>query len=240
MAGRSRGLPVVSACSHMRNLDDPYIGWRQPLPELSLEAGTTALLVIDMQYADASMDHGMMAYRRSIGQIAGLDYFAERLGVIVPNIARLQAACRAAGVDVIFTRIQGMTASGRDRGGAHRDLKIACPPGSKDAEILAEIAPHEDEMVFNKTAGSSFNGTNLHYVLGNMGIKNLIMVGVMTSGCVESAARDAKDLGYGVIVVDDACATWAEDMQQASLRVMGEVFAKIKSTAQILDGLASS
>lgn len=224
----------------MANLDDPYIGWRQPLPELTLRAGTTALLVIDMQYADASMDHGIMAHRRAVGQLAGLDYFAEQLGIIVPNIQRLQAACREAGIEVIFTRIQSMSASGRDRGGAHRDLKIACPPGSKDAQILEEIAPLEDELVFSKTAGSSFNGTTLHYVLGNMGIENLVMVGVMTSGCVESAARDAKDLGYGVIVVADACATWAEDMQRASLRVMGEVFAKIKSTADVLTAIAAA
>jgi nicotinamidase-related amidase len=224
----------------MFNLDDPYIGWRQPLPELTLRAGTTALLVIDMQYADASMDHGIMAHRRAIGQLAGLDYYAEQLGVIVPNIQRLQAACREAGIEVIFTRIQSMSASGRDRGGAHRDLKIACPPGSKDAQILEEIAPLDDELVFSKTAGSSFNGTTLDYVLGNMGIKNLVMVGVMTSGCVESAARDAKDLGYGVIVVADACATWADDMQRASLRVMGEVFAKIKSTADVLAAIAAA
>jgi nicotinamidase-related amidase len=193
-----------------------------------------------MQYADASMDHGIMAHRRAIGQLAGLDYYAEQLGVIVPNIQRLQAACREAGIEVIFTRIQSMSASGRDRGGAHRDLKIACPPGSKDAQILEEIAPLDDELVFSKTAGSSFNGTTLDYVLGNMGIKNLVMVGVMTSGCVESAARDAKDLGYGVIVVADACATWADDMQRASLRVMGEVFAKIKSTADVLAAIAAA
>lgn len=224
----------------MYNLDDPYIGWRQPLPELTLGGGTTALLVIDMQYADASMEHGIMAHRRQVGQLAGLDYFAERLGVIVPNIQRLQAACRGAGVEVIFTRIQSMSASGRDRGGAHRDLKIACPPGSKDAEILAEIAPLHDELVFSKTAGSSFNGTTLHYVLGNMGIKNLVLVGVMTSGCVESAARDAKDLGYGVIVVEDACATWSEEMQRASVRVLGEVFAKIKTTAEVLAAIEAA
>ena len=59
----------------------------------------------------------------------------------------------------------------------------------------------------------------------------------MTSGCVESAARDAKDLGYGGIVVDDACATWSEEMHQAALRVMGEVFAKIKTTDQVLAAL---
>lgn len=218
----------------MIDKNDAYIGWRQPLSELDLRSGATALLVIDMQYADAHMEHGIMAKRRAMGQLKGLDYFEGRLRTIIPNIQRLQSAFRERSIEVVFTRIQSKTKDGRDRGGAHKDLEIFCPPGSKDAEILEELAPLGDELIFSKTTGSVFNGTNIHYVLTNMGIKNLVMVGVMTSGCVESAARDAKDLGYGVIVVDDACATWTDDMHQAALRVMGEVFAKIKTTDQVL------
>jgi ureidoacrylate peracid hydrolase len=64
------------------------------------------------------------------------------------------------------------------------------------------------------------------------------MVGVMTGGCVESAARDAKDLGYRVLVVDDACATWTREMHEFALRVMDEVFAKIKTTDEVLGMLS--
>jgi nicotinamidase-related amidase len=224
----------------MRDKHDPYIGWRRPLPELRLEPGTTALLVIDMQYADAHMEHGMMARRQAMGHLVGLDYFEDRLCTIVPNIRRLQTAFRQRGIEVVFARIQSRTRDGRDRGGAHKDLDILCPPGSKEAEILEELAPVGDEMVFSKTTGSVFNGTNIHFVLSNMGIRNLVMVGVMTSGCVESAARDAKDLGYRVVVVDDACATWSEEMHRASIRVLGEVYAKIKTTDQVLAALPAA
>lgn len=221
----------------MIDKNDPYIGWRQPLPDPVLHPETTALLVIDMQYADAHMEYGIMAQRREMGQLVGLDYFATQLATIIPNTQRLQAAFRTGGYEVIFARIQSATKDGRDRGGAHKDLKIFSPPGSKEAEILEEVAPLEDELVFAKTTGSVFNGTNIHYVLTNMGIKNLVMTGVMTSGCVESAARDAKDLGYGVIVVSDACASWSEELHCGSLRCMGEVFAKIKTTEQVLAAL---
>jgi nicotinamidase-related amidase len=114
------------------------------------------------------------------------------------------------------------------------------PPGSKDAEILEELAPAGDEMVFDKTTGSVFNSTAIHYVLQNLGIRNLVMVGVMTGGCVESAARDAKDLGYRVIVVEDACASWTDQMHAFAIRVMGEVFAKIKTTDEVLGMLAAA
>ena len=190
--------------------------------------------MIDMQYADAHIDHGIFKYRREHGFTNGLDYVDRRLQLIVPNIQRLQAACRGHGVEVIFTRIRALTSDGRDRSLAHKELGHMFPPGSKDAEILGEVAPVGDELVFDKTTGSVFNSTTIHYVLQNVGIRNLIMVGVMTGGCVESAARDAKDLGYRVLVVDDACGTWTHEMHEFALRVMNEVFAKVKTTDEIL------
>jgi len=154
--------------------------------------------------------------------------------LIVPNIQRLQAACRTRGIEVVFTRIRSLTADGRDRSLAHKELGHMFPPGSREAEILDELAPVGDEMVFDKTTGSVFNSTSIHYVLQNIGVRTLLMVGVMTGGCVESAARDAKDLGYRVVVIDDACGTWTHEMHEFALRVMNEVFAKIKTTDEVL------
>ena len=219
--------------------NDPYLNWRSHLPEPVIEAGRAALLVIDMQYADASMEAGIFAEKRARGLTAGLDYFADRLAHIVPLNQKLVCAFRSAGIEVIYSRIQSMSADGRDRGRAHRDLEIFCAPGSKEAQILDELAPEPNELVFSKTSGSSFNGTTLDYVLKNMGIETLIMTGVMTSGCVESSARDAKDLGYGVIIVHDACASWTEELHQASLRVMDGVFARVESFDWVLDRLPS-
>ena len=85
--------------------------------------------------------------------------------------------------------------------------------------------------------GSVFNSTPIHHVLTSMGIRHLVMCGVMTSGCVESAARDATDLGYDVVVVSDACASWTEELHRALLRVMHGVFALVKSTMEVLDAL---
>ncbi len=222
------------------NPSDPYVGWRPRLVEPVLLREHTALLVVDMQYGDASMDHGLFKLRREKGFTDGLDYFAGRLQLIVPNIQRLLAACRLRSAEVVYTRIKAMTRDGRDRSTIHKELGIHFPAGSKEAEILDEIKPAGDEMVFDKTTGSVFNSTNIHYVLRNVGIETLVMVGVMTSGCVESAARDAKDLGYHVIVVEDACATWTHDMHVASVRVMNEVFAKVKSTDEVLAALTAA
>lgn len=219
----------------MHDQNDPYLNFRQPLANPPIEPGIAALLVIDMQYSDASMDAGIFAEKRKRGLHAGLDYFEQQLSMIVPNIQRLQCACRESGIEVLFSRIQSMALDGRDRGGAHKDLKIFCPPGSREAQVLDELAPAPNELVFSKTSGSSFNGTTLDFVLRNMGIRTLIMTGVMTSGCVESSVRDAKDLGYGVIVVSDACASWTEELHQGSLRAINEVFGKVATVEQVLD-----
>lgn len=219
--------------------DDPYIGWRPRLADPMLRREDTALLVIDMQYGDASMDHGIFRYRRDHGYTNGLDEVEQQLRRIVPNIQRLQQAFRQRRMEVVFTRIRSMTQDGRDRSLAHKELGHFMPPGSRDADILDELAPVGDELVFDKTTGSVFNSTTIHYVLQNIGIRNLVMTGVMTGGCVESAARDAKDLGYRVLVVEDACATWTLEMHRFALRVMREVFAKIKTTDEILATLPS-
>ena len=214
--------------------NDPYVGWRERLPELDMRRDDTALVVIDMQYACASIDHGIHAKRRGMGLTESLDYLGERLDLAVGNIQRLQRAFRERGMEVVFVRICAKTRDGRDRSKAHKDLDNHSPEGTKDAEILAELAPQGDEMVFDKTTGSAFTSTNLHYVLGNVGIRNLVFVGTMTGGCVESSVRDAKDLGYGVIMVEDACATWSHALQEASVMVVNEVFGKVKTTDEVL------
>lgn len=218
-------------------VNDPYLNWRTPLPPLELKPDNTALLVIDMQYSDADMDNGTFALKRERGLTAGLDYYADAIKRIVPTIRQLEDVARAAGMEVMFSRIQSMARDGRDRGLVHKNLKISAAPGSKDAMILEEIAPVGDELVFSKTTGSVFNSTAIHHVLGSMGIRNLIMVGVMTSGCVESAARDAIDHGYGVVVVADACASWTDELHCASLRVMNGVFSRVHTSAQVIEAI---
>lgn len=214
--------------------NDPYIGWRTRLPELDIAVDNTALVVIDMQYSCASAEHGIHAQRRADGFLEGLDYIAERTDEIVPNIARLQAAFRQRGMEVIFARICALTRDGRDRSKAHKDLENHSPDGTHEAMILDELAPVGDEIVFDKTGGSVFNSTTIHYVLRNIGIENLVFVGMMTGGCVESSVRDAKDLGYGVIMVSDATGTWTAAMQENSEQVVDEVFGQVRTVEEVL------
>jgi ureidoacrylate peracid hydrolase len=110
-----------------------------------------------------------------------------------------------------------MTRDGRDRSLDYKISGIDVPRGSRDAQVLDEIAPAEDEMIFGKTSSNVFISTNIDYVLRNLGVHSLIVAGVMTDQCVESAVRDACDLGYLVTLVTDACTTNSAERHEQSL-----------------------
>ena len=69
-----------------------------------------------------------------------------------------------------------------------------------------------------KTSSSVFISTNVDYVLRNLGVRSLIIAGGLTDQCVDSAVRDACDLGYLVTVPTDACATLTAERHAWSLR----------------------
>jgi ureidoacrylate peracid hydrolase len=72
-------------------------------------------------------------------------------------------------------------------------------------------------MIFRKTSSNVLISTNLDYVLRNLGVRSLIVAGLMTDQCVESAVRDACDLGYLVTLVTDACTTTNAARHEQSL-----------------------
>jgi len=204
-----------------------------PLPEPDLTGPDTALLVVDVQYGDAHKDYG--AVKRLQERYPGsADYYIARLETAVPTIRRLQDAFRSLGREVIHVKIQALTRDGRDRSLEHKQLAIHFPPGSKEAEILDEVAPVGDEIVITKSCGSVFDGTNIDYVLHNLGIKKLVVCGVVTSGCVEAAVRGASSRGYAVCLAEDACAAWTAELEAAGIIVMRDVFAKIYTADEII------
>ena len=67
-----------------------------------------------------------------------------------------------------------------------------------------------------------------------MGVKNLIISGVVTDGCVESSTRSAAELDYGTILVGDATAAMAPQLHESSILSMGDKDAAIKFTDEVV------
>jgi ureidoacrylate peracid hydrolase len=205
--------------------------------EVPLVPARAALLFIDVQNFGA---------HRQGGEFGGLSaaemdgkygyYFARLEAVALPNMQRLQAACRAAGVEVMYTVIESLTRDGRDRSLDYKITGFHVPKGSWDAKVLAAIAPEGDEIVLPKTSSSVFISTNIDYVLRNLGMRQLVIAGLVTDQCVESAVRDACDLGYLVTLVTDACATYSQERHDNTLRAI-KGYCRQRTTDQLLTEL---
>ena len=174
--------------------------------EVPIDPVHAALLIIDVQ-------------NYCIGEKAEVsEYFRQSFReTVLPNIRRLQLACRRGGIEVVYSVIENMTQDGRDRSLDYKISGIDVAHGSWDAEVVDEIAPGDDEMIFRKTSSNVFISTNIDYVLRNLGVRSLIVTGLMTDQCVESAVRDACDFGYLVTLVTDACTTKTGERHEQSL-----------------------
>lgn len=202
----------------------------------SLARHDTALLCIDMQYLDAARGYGVFADTQASGlPIESQDYYFDRLeNIVFPNVRRIQDAFRTHNLEVIHTRIQSLTKDGRDRSSGHKRLKLHAAPGSKEAEFIEIVGPMENEIVINKTASGVFNSTNIAYVLRNMNITGLYVVGVYSNECVSTAIRDACDLGFFVTLISDGCATVTDELQNATITTMKDRYARVLTTEEAL------
>jgi ureidoacrylate peracid hydrolase len=181
----------------------------------------TTLLFVDVQNYCAHRDGSEWKGLAGAERAARLSYFFEQLEThVVPNMQRLQTACRRAGVEVMYTVIQSLTRDGRDRSLDYKITGFNVPRGSWDGKVIDAIAPGEDEIVIPKTSSSVFISTNIDYVLRNLGTRYLILSGVVTDQCIESAARDACDLGYLVTLATDACTTMSQERHDWALRAI--------------------
>ncbi|WP_416414767.1 isochorismatase family cysteine hydrolase [Pantoea sp. App145] len=185
---------------------------------IAIEKASATLLFIDVQNYNARRDGGEYVGMSAAQQNEQFGYFfdiieRETLG----NMQKIQAACRAEKIEVMYTVIESLTKDGRDRSLDYKITGFNVPRDSWDAQVLDAIAPGEDEIVLPKSSSSVFISTNIDYVLRNLGTRYLVIAGFLTDQCIESAVRDACDLGYLVTLVTDACATLSPERQQNSL-----------------------
>lgn len=149
-------------------------------------------------------------------------YFYKRnRELVVPNQQRLLAAARAGGANVLHTIIRSLTKDGRDRSLDHKLTPIHIPPSSAAGLPSPAVAPVGDEILIPKTSSGIFNSTNLDYLLRNLGIRNLVVAGILTDQCVDMTVRDGADRGFLVTCVADACAAPTPERHANALKAFG-------------------
>jgi nicotinamidase-related amidase len=193
----------------------------------AVELDKAALLVIDLQKGEYNAE--------KIAAEPEDAYLWNRIAdTVIPNGQRLLSACREVGVEVIYTVVECLTLDGRDRGLDYKISGIFAAKGSLEAEVIDELAPLENEILIPKTSSSIFNSTNVEYVLRSLGIEYILVMGIVTDQCVETAVRDGCDRGFLMTVIEDACATHSQERHDASLRGI-KGYCRVRSTDTVID-----
>jgi len=162
--------------------------------------------------------------------LVGPDEAAEAAG-------RVLAAYRDAGAPVIHVQ--------------HRWDEPDAPfmrPGTPGIEIHPAVAPIDGEPVVTKAEPNSFLETGLEEELRSRGIDDVVVVGMMSSMCVDSTVRAGSEIGFTMTVVHDGCA--APDLEfgtttvpgsavhAAFMAALGDGFATVVDSAEAVASVA--
>ncbi|MFJ6103497.1 isochorismatase family protein [Streptomyces sp. NPDC092359] len=121
---------------------------------------------------------------------------------VLAAATRLADTFRAAGAPVVHIRVERPNADA-----------AAQPPGS---ELVPGLVHYGEPVVVKRTLGG-FHATGLHELLTGLGATTLVLGGVATNLGVESTARAAADLGYGLVFAEDAMSALTADEHRASV-----------------------
>lgn len=203
-----------------------------PVPqEIALDSKHTALLIIDVQNAFMTESSDPIERER------WKPFMARMHNQVIPNIQRLIKISRASAMNILFARIACQTPDGRDRSLSQRKPgfnNLFLPKDGWASQIIDVLTPKSDEVVILKTADSALTGTNLRLMLHNLGIKNVICVGLFTDQCVSSTVRSLADESFNVVVCHDSCAAATDDLHDNELKTINWIYCQVASTDETI------
>ncbi|MBZ4686853.1 MAG: nicotinamidase/pyrazinamidase [Clostridia bacterium] len=161
--------------------------------------GKQALLVIDMLEDFVGED--------------GILYIGEISQKVTQAVAAVIKEAREREIPVIY-----ICDRHREDDAEFRMFPAHCVENTLGAEILKDIAPQPKDYIIPKRRYSAFFGTDLDATLRELGVTELILVGVCTNICVLYTAADARMLNYEVTVIKDAVASFDEEAHNFALK----------------------
>ena len=197
---------------------------------MELNPSTTAFIACHWENDVVGADGAFAPYFRAE---------VERRGVI--DVAgRLLDGARQAGVRVVYTRVAFQA--------GHSDLVTNIPllgvvaqqksllDGTPATEIIDELKPREGDWIVPNPKVSGFASSDLDERLRSAGIDTVVLFGVATNISVESTGRSAGDLGYRVVIVEDACAAATPEAHEATIASFG-LLGEVASAEEVLAAL---
>jgi nicotinamidase-related amidase len=206
------------------------------MPDLKLDKGITALLVID-PYNDFISEGGKIWDRiRTVAEANDC----------IPHMLQVLSAARKAELRAFYALHH------RYRPGDYETWKYIAPIqkaawsrkvfeyGTWGGEPRPGFEPQPGEVVaLEHWCSSGFANTDLDLQLKKQGMHKLIVIGLIAHTCVESTVRFAAELGYEVTMVKDATADYTDEMMHAALHINIPNYAAIVSTNEVVNSLLS-
>lgn len=178
-----------------------------------------AILVVDFSYGFSDTQYPTAA-----------DMSAE-----IAATRRLTDFARSAGMPVIYTTI-AYTPLERDSLPWLKKATgmAALMVGTRLVEIDEACGMNDKDALIVKHGASAFFGTNLAAILTGAGVDTLVVTGATTSGCVRASVVDAVQSGFNVLVPADCCADRAKAPHDANLYDMGQKYADVTDSDDVL------
>ncbi|PVX77821.1 isochorismatase family protein [Paraburkholderia unamae] len=187
---------------------------------LSLNPRTTALVMIDLQ-------HGIVS--RPVAPHSGAQ--------VVANARPLADALRAKGGAVVWVRVLLNDILALPADAPTRTLD-APPAPAQASELVPEIGAQPGDVIVSKRQWGAFYGTDLEQQLRRRGIDTIVIGGIATNFGVESTARQAFDLGFKLVFVEDATSGLNEEMHRFSFEKLFRHMGHVRSTQETIAALA--
>ena len=181
-----------------------------------LDPARTALVLVDLQ--------------RGVVRLPVAPHTADE---VLANADRLAAAFREAGATVILVRVS-FSPDGADALKAETDepsRRTEFPPGWDE---IVDGLREPGDLVVTKRQWGAFHGTDLDLHLRRRGIDTVVLGGIATNMGVESTARDAYECGYEQVFVEDACASFSEEMHAFTFKNIFPRMGRVRTTEDVL------
>jgi nicotinamidase-related amidase len=165
---------------------------------------------------------------------------------IVPNIARVAEALRTAGGLVVWVLPGASKPSALDDefyGPEFAEVfRRSGGEGPLRSRLWHEFDVNDLDLLVEKTAASAFfpGFSPLPDLLKIRGIDTVLITGTVSNVCCESSARDARTLGYRVIMVADANSARRDEDHNATLYTIYRTFGDVRTTDEVIDLLAAN
>ncbi len=170
----------------------------------STSPDSSALLIIDLA--------NDFVYAGGVIADAGGPEYQQRAQAIIPRLARLTDAARAAGITVVYATDAHMPEDAELRKWPPHAMR-----GTKWAEIVPELAPQPGDLVIQKRTYSPFVSSDIDEQLRRRGIRRLYVTGLHTDCCARHTSGDAFQRGYELVWVTDALEAFTEEAHRAGL-----------------------